>query len=435
MTQESIAKKYENARDYRDSWYALSANRLLATLGSLKKEVNCDVCVIGAGFTGLSAAVELAQKGYRVIILEKGTVAHSASGRNGGQVMRGWSQPPGWLIDKFGIETARVMADISTEGMGLIQRRIDEYHISCDFKQGHLTAALKPAHVRDLEREIKDWARLGQDGFSLLGQQETRALVHSDSYIGGLYDAQAGHFHPLNYALGIAQAAQRFGAVIYEGITAQDVIPGPQCTVLTDKGSLKAKYVLVAGALDMKGLGRLRRSSISAVAHILSTVPLGKDLARQVMSRDIAVADARFIMDYYRFTNDYRLLFGGNCNYTNREYPGEDKRLRGRMTEIFPQLADVPVDHFWQGPIEFTANRMPHIGRLAPQVYFAHGFGGHGVVATNILGKVLAEAIAGTAARFDVFDKIGHTPFIGGDWLKRPLFALGMTWFRLRDML
>jgi gamma-glutamylputrescine oxidase len=431
-----MPEKYENAKGYKDCWYALTANRLLVTLGGLNEQVNCDVCVIGGGFTGLSAALELAEKGLSVTLLEKETIAGSASGRNGGQVLRGYSKQPGALIGSYGLDTARQMSNISLEGLALILGRIKAHAIPCDLKFGHLTAAMNGGHVKELKKDIDDLHRLGQNDVTWLDRDAARALVHTEAYVGGLFDQKGAHFHPLNYALGIAQAAQASGAMIYEHTAAVDIVPGSPCKVITaEGGTVIAKHVIIAGALDIKGLGPVRRTSLTATAHIVSTLPLGMDAARQVMSRDIAVADARYIMDYYRFTNDYRLLFGGNCNYSNREYPGEGTRLKKRIKKIFPQLENIEIEHCWHGPLDLTANAMPHVGRLAPQIYFAHGFGGHGLIATNMMGKILADAVAGQTERFDVFDKIRHNPLPGGDLLRRPLFMLGMLWYRLRDIL
>lgn len=429
-----MPRKYENVKEYRDPWYALTANRLLVTLGGLHEEVNCDVCVIGGGFTGLSAALELAQKGMKVALLEKGNVAGSASGRNGGHIQRGFSQSPGWMIDKYGLETARMMCNISLEGLSLMLQRIATHDIQCDLKFGHLTASMAPKHSAELQADIKDWQRLGQQDMDWWDDKQAQETIFTTDYIGGLYDPKGGHFHPVNYALGLAQAFQKAGGLIYDQTPAMDIIPGAVNKVITPSGAVKAKFVILAGATGMKGTPQIRKASLQVTAHMIATEPLGEKRARQIMARDIAVADARFIMNYYRFSDDYRLLFGGNCNYSDREYEGEDRRLHDRMTELFPSLKMTRIDHCWSGPLDLTMNRMPHMGRITPQIYFAHGFGGQGVVLTNILGKVLAEAVSGTAERFDVFAKIRHNPFPGGDALRRPLFLLAMTWYRLRDI-
>jgi gamma-glutamylputrescine oxidase len=413
----------------------LSANRLIATLGSLKDEVNCDICVVGGGFTGLSAAFELGSKGFSVIILESGEIAEGASGRNGGQLIRGFAKSPDWMTDKFGLAEAKFMSNLSLEGLALILARINNLGIKCDLKFGHLTAALEEKHLGELKGEVKAWADIGHADLQMLGKAEVQDLIKTKAYIGGMFDPKGAHIHPLNYALGLAQGAQKHGVRIYDNTRALKIVPGEKVKVVTANGSVTAKYVILAGAIQMQGAEKIARKSITATAHMIATEPLGERRARNIMGRDIAVSDARFIMDYYRLSGDYRILFGGNCNYADKEFSGEDARLRQRMLKIFPQLQSARIDNCWSGQLEFTINRMPALGRMTPNIYYAHGFGGHGVIATNILGKVVAEAVAGQAQRFDVFAKIKHQPFIGGNLLRRPLFVLGMTWYRLRDML
>lgn len=430
-----MPNKDDIADKYHMPWYAASSNRLVATLGSLKKEVNCDICIIGGGFTGLSAALELSKKNYNVILLEKDALASSASGRNGGQLQRGYPQSPGDLAEKYGKADAKVMCDITMEGIQLIHHRIKKYNIKCDFKPGVITTGLDAGHMRGLEEEIKEWKAIGYDDLELLDKEQTREIIKSDAYVGALFDKAGGHFHPFNYGLGIARAAQKAGCKFFDHTRAKKIVHGKSPKVITDEGVVNAKYVILGGAIRLKGSEPLMRRSITATAHIIATEPLGERRMNNVMTKDVAVSDCRFIMDYYRFSGDTRLLFGGNCNYSDMGYPGEDKRLRERMVKIFPQLSMVRIDHCWHGPLEFTINRLPGLGRLTPNVYYAHGFGGQGVIATNILGCVLAEAVSGHAERFDVFAKIKHTNFPGGNLLKRPMFVLGMTWYKLRDLL
>jgi len=429
-----LTKNYAHPETYHVPYYAVSSNKLVATLGSLKKEVNCDICVIGAGFTGLSAALELSKKGLSVIVLEKDTLAGSASGRNGGQLQRGFPKSPQELISRYGFDDAKLMHDITLEGIELITNRVKEHDIRCSLKFGQLTAALDDAQLKLLDDDRKGWQQLGHDDLQLLSRDETFEMVRAKPYIGGLFDAKGGHFHPLNYALGIARAAQLAGCQFYDHTAALEIDEGETLTVKTGSGgSVKAKFVILAGAIKLKGSETMFARSITAAAHMIATEPLTEERAHSILPRDIAVCDARFIMDYYRLSADNRLLFGGNCNYSDMDYPGEDERLWHRMVDIFPEMADTAIDHCWRGPLEFTINRMPGLGRLSPNVYYAHGFGGQGVVATNMLGKVLAEAVSGQMNRFDVFAKIKHQPFPGGDLLKRPLFVLGMTWYQIRD--
>jgi gamma-glutamylputrescine oxidase len=429
-----MLQKNEREDSYSIPWYALSANRLVATLGPLKGEVNCDICVIGAGFTGISAALELSAKGFSVILLEKRSIAWGASGRNGGHLTRGFAKGVDWMVSKFGQSDASFMCKVTMEGLAVILNRISVHKIKCDLKFGQLTAAMNKKHMAELKHEQEAWKKIGYTDLEMKDAKGVQELVKAKPYIGGLFDPKAAHFHPSNYALGLAQAAQKEGCRIYDETPVLEVVHGAQPKVITSRGKVNAKFVVLAGATNMKGAEALQRKVITATAHMIATEPLGERRARNLMSKDIAVSDARFIMDYYRFSGDYRLLFGGNCNYSDVDVPGEDERLRQRMLKIFPAISMVRIDHCWRGQLEFTMDRMPAVGRLTPQIYYAHGFGGQGVIATNIIGKILGEAITGQAARFDVFAKIKHNSFPGGDNLKRPLFVAGMTWFKLRDL-
>lgn len=430
-----MPKNYENLKSYTNSWYALTTNRLVVTLGSLQEEVNCDVCVVGGGFTGLSAALELAEKGLSVIVLEAGEIASGATGRNGGQILRGFAQSPGYLVDRYGLHDAKMLSHLSLEGMALIMARIQQHDIKCDLKFGHLTAAVKENLVPPLKQEIEEWKRIGYDDLVYLDRQQTQAMVRTEKYVGGMFDQKAAHFHPMNYALGLAHAAQKKGCKIYDKTRAVEIVRGLSPKVVTERGSVSAKFVIMAGVNNVQGTEILAKRVMPVTTHMIATEPIREDKAQHIMTKDIAVADNRGIMDYYHLSADRRMLFGGNCNYSAKSYHGEDKRLRARMVNLFPELVGIPLEHCWQGPLEFTINRLPDIGRISNQIYYAHGFGGQGVVATNIAGKVIAEAVAGTAQRFDVFSKIKHASFPGGDMLRRPLFVLGMTWYRLKDLL
>lgn len=431
----NLNKRYKDLKGYRDSWYSLTANRLVMTLGPLRGEINADICVIGGGFTGISAAYELVQKGYSVVILEKDTLCGGASGKSGGQLLRGYAASPATMIDRYGFGNTKFMNNVSLEGLALILDRIRQHDIDCDLKFGHVTAATKKRHIKELENEVKEWSEIGHDDFIMLDKNQTQDIVKSKKYIGGLYDPKGAHFHPLNYALGVAEAAQLQGVKIYDMTPAIEIVPGKTPKIMTPQGVVKAKYVLIAGAVRVKGVEVISDVSMDVTAHMIATEPLGEERARRLISTDVAVADANFVMNYFRISNDYRLLFGGNCNYSNRDFMGQDRYLRARLLKVFPELKHTAIEHCWYGPLNFTINRMPHLGRVNENIFYAHGFGGHGMITTNILGKVMAEAVMGTAERFDVFASIPHLPFPGGDFTKRPLFVLGMTWYKLRDML
>lgn len=427
---------YENKEDFRPSWYSLTANRHVKTLGVLQGAVNADVCVIGGGFTGISAALALAERGYTVTLLEAGpTPAPSASGRNGGHVQRGFPKPPDWIAARHGLDTAKMMNDVSLEGIALIKRRIATYGIDCDYHDGIVTAALQLRHLDEFRAEIESWHQIGHEDLQLLDIPALQEMVKSPDYIGGIYDPASGHFHPYNYALGIAAAAIASGVAFYTDTAATRIEHGISPVVHTAQGKVTASHVIVAGAADLPEMRGPNKRAIDVTAHIIVTEPLDDAAVAATLPANVAVADARFVMNYYRRTADNRLLFGGNCNYTNIDHGFEQDRLKKRLEGCFPQLTGIRVDHCWHGPLNLTVDRMPALGRLAPNVLYAHGFGGHGVASTNILGQILAETVAGTAERFDVFARLRHLPFPGGDISKRPLFVLGMWWYQLRDLL
>ena len=432
MSEEKMLKSEKMSAD---SCYASTANRLVATLGVLKGEINCDVCVIGGGFTGLSAALELAQNGYSVILLESEGIAASASGKNGGHIIRGYNNSPDALASKSDPATAKIMCDLTMESIELIIGRIAKHNINCDLKFGHVTAGMNDHHAADLKTEIEEWAKIGHTDLKYLDKNETQSFVRNEKYVAGLFDPKGAHFHPLNYALGIAEAAQAAGCKIYDKTPALSIEEGNPATVITPQGSVKAKFVVLGGYVALKGIEKINRKVIAATAHMIATEPLGEAQARKILPQNVGVIDANFIMNYFRLSGDNRLLFGGDCNYSGLDYPGQSNILKKRMVGVFPELATAKIDYCWGGPLDITINRMPHFGRLAPNIFYAHGYCGHGVILSNMAGKLMAEAIKGTAGRFDVFTKIKHMPFIGGALLKRPLFVLGMTWYRLRDML
>lgn len=430
-----MKENYENIKGFDVPWYTVSANRRVETLGVLNGEINADICIIGGGFTGISAALELVQRNYSVVLLESQTVGAGASGRNGGHVQRGYAKSPDWMIAHYGFDEAVMMSNLTFEGIDLIASRVRDHDISCDLTYGHLTAAITERHIGELKSEIESWKKIGHDDYEWTDKEQTRQLVRTDKYIAGIYDPRGAHFHPLNYLLGIADAAQKQGLKIYEQSAVTHITHGAQPVVHTATGRVKARFVIVAGAITLPQTSATMRNSITAEAHIIATAPLGQKRIDEIFGKNVAVIDANFIMNYYRLTADGRMLFGGNCNYNGKNNGDEARVLHQRMTEVFPVLRDVAIDYCWHGPLDLTANRMVDVGRLSDNVLYAHGFGGHGVVTTNILGKLLAEAVHGQAARFDVLSKISHLPLPGGDLFKRPLFQLGMAWYRLRDML
>ncbi len=404
---------------------------------ALRGDVSCDVCVIGGGLTGLSSALHLAERGYDVVLLEAEKIGWGASGRNGGQLGSGQRKDQVELEKQYGKEVAHRLWDFAEEAKALSKDLIRRYDIPCDFRPGILYAAVKPAHA-EWERRYIDKLRAdyGCEDRIYVSREEVAAMVATTVYHGGGFDRSAGHLHPLNFVLGVARAAEAAGARLFEGSRVAGYDRAVPTCVRTEQGAVKASYVVLAcnGYLDRLE-PRVAGKIMPINNYVLATEPLSEERRRAVIRDDIAVADSKFVVDYYRFSPDRRLLFGGGETYTRR-FPSDIKSfVRKYMLRVFPQLADVGIDYAWGGTLAITMNRMPHFGRLAPNVFFAHGYSGHGLAYTVFAGKVIAEALAGTAERFDVMAGLKIPTFPGGTLLRWPGLVLGMLYYSLRDKL
>ena len=422
---------------YVPSYYAASA-RPAPTRPVLEGDVDADVCVIGAGIAGCSAALHLAERGMRVVVLEQNRVAWGASGRSGAQALPGVSCGQAKLERLIGAEAARAVFDVSLEGLALMRQLIRRFSIDCDFVDGSLLTAVKERHVGELEAELADLSgRYGYKSLRYVGREELRTLVASERYLGALYDSNAGHLHALNYTLGLAAAAASLGVQIYEGSRARSVseAAGGRVRIASAQGEVRARQLVLCGNVYLGTLSPPLARKIMAVAtYIVATERLGAR-ARELVRNNAAVSDMNWVLDYFRRSADDRLLFGGRVNYSGLRSFDAPSATRARMLRVFPQLKDVRVEYSWGGEVDITLNRAPHFGRLAPNVYFLQGFSGHGIALTGIAGKLVAEAIAGTAVRFDVFARIPHADFPGGMALRRPTLVLAMLYYRIRDLL
>ena len=419
-----------------DSWYAATApagERRPALAG----RETADVCVVGAGFTGISAALHLAERGYSVVVLEAARVGWGASGRNGGQVGSGLRESMSALERSLGPERAGTLWALCEEAKAVIAERIARHGIQCDWRPGNLLASTRERYMGWIEREAEFChRRFGYRGYRMLSRAEMRDEVASACYVGGRMDEGGGHLHPLRFVLGMAEAAVRAGARIFEGSRVERIRWGSPARVSTAHGAVDAGYVVLAGNAYLGRLEPRIESRIMPIAnHVLATEPLGKRRARSLIRSGACVHSTKFVVDYYRCTADHRLLFGGGETWTDR--PLDDPRafVRRYMLRVFPQLAGVRIDHAWSGRLAITRSRLPHVGRLPPNGFFAHGFSGHGVALTQIAGKLVAEAVAGTAERFDVLAGLRHRAFPGGRRLRHPLLVLGMFYYALRDKL
>jgi gamma-glutamylputrescine oxidase len=402
----------------------------------LAGEIRCDVCVVGGGYTGLSTALHLAERGYDVVVLEAEKIGWGASGRNGGQIVTAYNPSMGTMSGWVGKDDARLLWELGEESKTILRDRIDRHRIDCDLRWGYVMAALKQRQMsglRDMETEWRDDYGYGEA--RLLDRSEIRSMVASDAYVGGLFDGGSGQLHPLNYAIGLGRAAMEAGARIFEGSRVLRIETGAEPAAHTATGTVRARYLVLAGNAYLGRLVPELAAKIMPVAtYMIATEPLGERRAAELIPCGHAVADVNFVLNYYRRSPDHRLLFGGGVSYSALDRPDLKRLLRRTMLRYFPQLADARIDHCWGGNVAITMNRTPHFGRIGGNVFFAHGYSGHGVALTGLAGKLIAEAVSGTAERFDVFARLPHASFPGGV-ARTPLLVLAMTWFRLRDML
>lgn len=402
---------------------------------TLAGDIDADVCVIGAGYTGLSAALELAAAGYKTVVVEACEVGAGASGRNGGQVCTGFSSGQGKIEAQLGRDDARRCFALAEESKTLLKERIAKHNIDCDLRWGYLHTILKPHQFDELKAWKDEYEALGVDGATLLGKAQLEEKLGSRIYHGALRESGAGHLHPLNYCLGLARAAEQAGATIYEGTRVTSVEVGPPAVIRTGRGTVRAKFLAIGGNAYLgRTVPQLYGRVMPVGSYMIATEALGENRARALIRDGEAVANTKFIVDYFRLNSDFRMLFGGRASYSTLEPGNLGSFMRPRMLQVFPQLRDVKIDYAWGGSIAITSNRIPDCGRLAPHVYYAHGYSGQGVALAGLYGKLIAEAIRGTAERFDLLAKVKHMPFPGGA-LRTPLLVAAMTYFRIRDAL
>ena len=419
-----------------NSWYEATARRD-APLPPLEGDVDADVCVVGAGLSGCSTALHLAQRGYKVVVLEAERIGFGASGRSGGQIIPGWAGGMDKIAAQLGPGDARRVWDFSIEGVELTRELILRNQIDFELAWGHVHAALKPRQREELLGMQREQERhFGYRKLRFMERDELESWIASKRYVAGLYDAGAGHLHPLRYTIGVGKAAIAAGARICEHSAVTDIAYGPTVTVKTAKGRVRAKFVALCANVGHVDLSeRLARKLIGVASYIVATKPLGKARAKALLRDNIAVADLNWIIDYYCLSRDNRLLFGGRVSYSGIDPLGTERATRQRMLNVFPQLADAEIEYAWGGMIDITMSRLPNFGRLEPNVYYLQGFSGHGMVATTIAGRIAAEAIAGQAERFDIFARLKHHDFPGGKLFRRPTLVMAMTWFRMRDLM
>lgn len=417
-----------------DSWYAATAN-LKLDLPPLEGATSTDVCVIGAGYTGLSAAIHLRQAGYNVTVLEANKVAWGASGRNGGHVGTGQRAGQEELEKLVGLDHARALWQLSLEAVDTVCKLIEEHSIDCELKRGNLHVASKAGDIASMPAEVEHLQKVyNYQQLRYVDATELKSMTSGQGFGGGLLDTGSRHLHPLNYALGLARVAIELGATIHEGSRVLSYSEGSQVTVRTDRGEVQAKFLVLAcngylEKLEPRTAGRIMPIN----NYMLATEPLGEDLARRLIRDDTSMSDSRFVINYWKLSADNRLLFGGGESYSRR-FPADIKGfVRKYALQIYPELADTRIDYGWGGTLAITLRRMPDFGRLSPTTFYAHGYSGHGVPIATLAGKLLAEVIGGTAERFDVMASVPAMEFPGGTLLRWPGLVAGMLFYSLRD--
>jgi gamma-glutamylputrescine oxidase len=429
-----VQKERKLPSGHADTYYAATAVGM-REYASLAGANRADVCIIGGGFTGLSAALNLVEQGFDVVLLEAERIGFGASGRCGGLVGSGQRKDVLETEAAFGKEHSRLLWDFAELAKDEIRHRVAKHDIACDLQHGQLVGVHKERY-RSWPQELTDALaeRYDYPFCEALDAEQTKARVATDGFLGALYDSHALTLHPLNYTLGLANAASDAGVRIFERSRVTGYTRTDPALVETAEGSVKADFVVLAcnGYLD-KLESRVARKIMPINNFMIATEPLGKKRARELINGRFGIHDTRFVVDYFRLSEDHRLLFGGGENY-RREFPRDiAKFVRPYMLKLFPQLEDVVIDYAWGGTLSVTVNRLPHVGRLKPNVLFAQGYSGHGISTANFAGKVIAEAIGGTAARFDVFADLPTHMFPGGTLLRYPGMVLAMFYYSLVD--
>ena len=428
----------------QNSYYAATAN-LTADYAKLEDNVEADVCVVGGGFAGLSAAIELADRGYSVVVLEAKQIGWGASGRNGGQIIAGLACEQSVIEKTLGFSAAKKVWDMTIEALDLVRERVKRFDIDCDLTDGFLGVSVNASKGAKLRTWFDNMAKRYQydTDATWIEPKDIGAWIASPRYFNGYFDKRSGHLHPLNYCLGLAKGASSLGVRIYQHSPAiamqQELNANNESTYLqTDTGSVKAKFVVLAGNMYLPEVSpKLAPSLASRImpvgTYIIGSEPIEPALKAQLIPSNAAVCDTNFVLDYFRFSADNRMIYGGRVSYSALTPPNLTANMQARMAQTFPQLKAAKVDFTWGGFVDITMSRAPDFGKIAPNIYYLQGFSGHGVALTGLAGKLVAEAIAGQAERLDLMASIPHHNFPGGKLLRTPALVLGMLWYQLRD--
>ena len=430
----------------QNSYYAASANEL-PQYSTLESDIVVDVCVVGGGFAGLSSAIELSDRGYKVAVLEANHIGFGASGRNGGQIIAGLACEQDVIESVLGFDAAKQVWGMTLEALDLVRERAKRFNIKCDLQDGFLGVSVNEKKGKKLRSWFDNMAkRYGYDSDATwIEPVHIKNWIDSHRYFNGYFDKRSGHLHPLNYCLGLARGAASLGVQIYQhsavtqiqqaqGVNKEHVI------LSTQSGTIKAQFVVLAGNMYLPEISpnlapKIAKRIMPVGTYIIGTEPIDSKLAAKLIPSNSAVCDTNFVLDYFRLSKDRRMIYGGRVSYSAMTPPNLTQSMQARMVETFPQLTNTKVEYTWGGFVDISMNRAPDFGRVAPNIYYLQGFSGHGVALTGMAGKLVAEAISGQASRFDVLAKIPHHDFFGGKLLRTPALVLGMAWYQLREKL
>ncbi|HSI51236.1 MAG TPA: FAD-binding oxidoreductase [Ideonella sp.] len=422
----------------RHSYYAATAPRTQGH-AALSGDLEADVAIVGGGLAGLTAALDLAKLGRKVVLLEARQVGWGASGRNGGQAIHGLACDQTEIEAQLGLDDARKVWGMTLEALDLLRQRIRQHNIECDWRDGYLGVATSARKGAALAEWAERMARVYNTKFTPVPHERIGDWIASPRYHSGLHDPHSGHLHPLKYALGIARAAAEAGVQIFENSPVTAMTPGATVTLHTSGGKVRAPQVLLAGNVYLQGVAQALEPRIMPVGtYIVCSEALDPGLASSLVPSGSAVCDTNFVLDYFRPTADHRMLYGGRVSYSTVTPPNLAETMRKRMVGTFPQLKNARAEFAWGGFVDITMNRAPDFGRLPDghqNVYYLQGFSGHGLALTGLAGRLVTEAMTGDASRFDVFARIKHHAFPGGRLLRTPALVLGMAWYQLRDLL
>ena len=427
---------HHTAGNYPGSWYAATAP-LMGAFPGLSGDISTDVCVIGGGYTGLSSALHLRQKGYDVVLLEAERIAWGASGRNGGHVGTGQRADQSSIEKWVGEEAAKGLWQLGLDAVQKVCDLINEHNIDCELGSGNLHLAAKPSHAGELQDELAHLeSQYGYQQLTYLTPEAVAERTSARGFHGGLLDDGCKHLHPLKYALGLARAASEAGVKIYEGTRGHPQADGQSGEVKTENGRVKARHIVIGCNAYLGSLVPRMAGNIMPINNfVIATERLPSHLLPRINRDNLSMSDTLFVINYWKLSQDGRLIFGGGENYSSR-FPRDIKAfVRPHMLNIYPELQDIDIDYGWGGAVGITLNRMPDFGRIGKHLWYAQGFSGHGVPTATMAGSLLADAIDGDTDGFDLMASVPTQRFPGGTLLRWPGLVAGMLFYSLRDKL